>query len=172
MKKISLISIFVLLFLYQCSNEKKNITNNNLNELSYVGGERDKVNEELRLSKEKMWEEANRYKAAITDTTFLQTKGKMSEMAINPFTGNGQNQYYALNQVVYLKALERVKKHLFIKDSLLVCDLKSGVEIRISEDLFQYIMDLLKNWNLGIKEGKYKIVKTKNNSYDIEAIPQ
>ena len=64
MKKISLISIFVLLFLYQCSNEKKNITNNNLNELSYVGGERDKVNEELRLSKEKMWEEANRYKAA------------------------------------------------------------------------------------------------------------
>jgi hypothetical protein len=63
MKKISLISIFVLLFLYQCSNEKKNITNNNLNELSYVGGERDKVNEELRLSKEKMWEEANLQKA-------------------------------------------------------------------------------------------------------------
>lgn len=48
MKKISLISIFVLLFLYQCSNEKKNITNNNLNELSYVGGEGDKVNEELK----------------------------------------------------------------------------------------------------------------------------
>ena len=33
-------------------------------------------------------------------------------------------------------------------------------------------MDLLNNWNLGIKEGKYKIVKTENNGYDVEAIPQ
>ena len=56
-----------------------------------------------------MWEKANKYKASITDTTFLKIKGNMSDAAIDPFNPN-----YAFNQVVYLKALEKSKKTLVI----------------------------------------------------------
>ena len=81
-----------------------------------------------------MWEEANRYKTSITDTTFLKTRGTMSYAAIDLFTGRGFNKDYAFNQVVYLKALQRAQKHLSVVNGQLACDLKSGTEIYISED--------------------------------------
>ena len=44
-------------------------------------------------------------------------------------------------------------------------------KILISEDLYQYIINLFKNWNKGIKEKQYKIIKT-DDGYDIEPIIQ
>lgn len=34
-------------------------------------------------------------------------------------------------------------------------------KILISEDLYQYIINLFKNWNKGIKEKQYKIIKNR-----------
>ena len=160
---------------FQCSSQKGIVVNqqNNEEELVYIGSEQDSINKRIQIEHKKAWEEATKVRESITDSTFLQTKRPMSDDAIAPYnykTGFVEDRAY--NQVIYIKALERVKSHLSIKKGLLICDLKSGVEMKISEDLFQYIMDLLNNWNLGIKEGKYKIVKTENNGYDVEAIPQ
>lgn len=114
-----------------------------------------------------LWKEANQYRATITDSTFLKTKGIMSDNAISPLVSEGWNNDYAYNQVVYLKALERAKRHLSVKDNQFVNLIKSGKEINISEDIYQYICCLFENWNLWIVDGKFKITKDKNGFYDI-----
>ena len=116
--------------------------------------EQDKVSEIVQKFREqekrKMWEEANSYKTSITDTTFLKTRGTMSYAAIDLFTGRGFNKDYAFNQVVYLKALQRAQKHLSVVNGQLACDLKSGTEIYISEDLYLFITGLFKESGIDI----------------------
>ena len=133
--------------------------------------EQDKVSEIVQKFREqekrKMWEEANRYKTSITDTTFLKTRGTMSYAAIDLFTGRGFNKDYAFNQVVYLKALQRAQKHLSVVNGQLACDLKSGTEIYISEDLYLFITDLFKDWNTWLESGKYKIIKDEQGLYTV-----
>ena len=51
-------------------------------------------------------------------------------------------------------------------------NLKSGAEINIAEDLFQYIVGLFNDWNKWVKEGRCKIVKNEEGYYDIETIRQ
>lgn len=114
-----------------------------------------------------LWKEANHYRSSITDSTFLKTKGTMSDKAIDPLIPEGWNNDYAYNQVVYLKAMERVKRHLSVKENQFICSLKSGKEINISEDIYQYICRILENWNLLIAEGKCEITKDENGFYDI-----
>ncbi len=153
-------TIILLISLCQCTGNKKDAVIENSNQVLSMANSTDTE----QTNREKAWEEANKYKASITDTTFLQTKDKMSDSAIDPFNPN-----YAFNQVVYLKALERMKKHLTIKDNQLICNIDSGKDLSISEDLYQYIMDILENWNKGIKEKQYKIIKT-DYGYDIKPI--
>lgn len=114
-----------------------------------------------------LWKEAKQYRAAITDTTFLKTRGLMSDRAIDPLVPGGWNKNYAYNQVVYLKALERAKRHLSVKDNQLIYPLQSGKEINISEDLHQYICRLLEDWNRLIADGRFKITQDENGTYDI-----
>lgn len=114
-----------------------------------------------------LWEEANQYRASITDSTFLKTRGIMSDQAIDPLVSGGWNMNYAYNQVVYLKALERAKRHLSVKDNQFVYPLISGKEINISEDLHQYICRLFEDWNRWIADGRFKITKDENGHYDI-----
>lgn len=133
--------------------------------------EQDKVSEIVQKFREqekrKMWEEANSYKTSITDTTFLKTRGTMSYAAIDLFTGRGFNKDYAFNQVVYLKALQRAQKHLSVVNGQLACDLKSGTEIYISEDLYLFITDLFKDWNTWLESGKYEIIKDEQGLYTV-----
>lgn len=114
-----------------------------------------------------LWEEAYRYQATITDSTFLKTKGIMSDKAIDPLVSGGWNKDYAYNQVVYLKALERAKRHLSVKENKFIYPLKSGNEINISEDIHQYICRLFEDWNRWVADGRCKIAKDKNGFYDI-----
>lgn len=114
-----------------------------------------------------LWEEAYQYQATITDSTFLKTKGIMSDKAIAPLVSGGWNNNYAYNQVVYLKALERAKRHLSVKDNQFIYPLKSGEEINISEDIHQYIYRLFEDWNRWIADGQCKITKDENGFYDI-----
>lgn len=162
-KTCYILSVALLLIsLCQCTDNKKDTATESSNQASSMANSTDTE----QTNREKAWEEANKYKASITDTTFLQTKDKMSDSAIDPFNPN-----YAFNQVVYLKALERTKKHLTIKDNRLICNIGSGKELRISEDLCQYIMNILENWNKGIKEKQYKIIKT-DDGYDVKPVIQ
>lgn len=155
------ITVLIPILLCQCTIKKKD-TSTEDNKTYYVVDSTDTE----QINRKIAWEEANKYKASITDSTFLQTKEKMSDIAIEPFNPN-----YAYNQVVYLKALERAKKHLVVRDNQLICNIDSGEKILISEDLYQYIINVFKNWNKGIKEKQYKIIKT-DDGYDIEPIIQ
>lgn len=65
--------------------------------------------------------------------------------------------------MVYLAALQRAQKHLSIVG--LVCDLKSGAEIYVSEDLFLFIIDLFKDWNTWLESGRYEITKGEEELY-------
>lgn len=133
--------------------------------------EQEKVNEIVRKFREwerkKMWEEANKYKASITDTTFLKTRGTMSYAAIDLLTGRGLNKDYAFNQVVYLEALQRAQKHLSVVNNQLTYNLKSGAEIYISEDLYLFIINLFKDWNTWLKSGKFEIGKDEQGLYTV-----
>lgn len=100
---------------------------------------------------------------------FLVTKGKMSDQAIDYLTPTGWNNDFAYNQIVYISALKRAKKHLSVKNGVFVCDLKSGADINISEDLYKYILDLFADWNKWIQEGKVEIVQI-NGEYNVETI--
>lgn len=100
---------------------------------------------------------------------FLVTKGKMSDQAIDYLTPTGWNNDFAYNQIVYISALKRAKKHLSVKDGVFVCDLKSGADINISEDLYEYILDLFADWNKWIQEGRVEIVQI-NGEYNVETI--
>lgn len=161
MSKIyNILVIFLFIFLCQCTN--KNLEKESGNDNFYVI---DKTDTE-QINRKKAWKEVNKYKASITDTTFLQIKDKMSDKAIDPFNPN-----YAFNQVVYLKALERAKKFLIVRDNQLICSVESGKEILISEDLYQYIINVFDNWNKGIKENQYKIIKI-DDGYGVEPITQ
>lgn len=128
-------------------------------------------NAEISREHKKAWKEASKLRASITDSTFLKTKRPMSDDTIGPYnyqTGFVEDRAY--NQTVYIIAIDRAKKHLSVENNQLVLNLKSGVAINIAEDLFQYIDGLFDDWNQWIKEGKFKIIKTKEGYYDIEPI--
>lgn len=130
-------------------------------------------NEEIASEHKRAWEETRKLRASITDTTFLKTKRPMSDDAIGPYNYHtGLNEDRAYNQTVYTIAIDRAKKFLSVENDQLVLNLKSGTEINIAEDLFQYITGLFDDWNKWVQEGKFKIIKTKEGYYDIEPTSQ
>lgn len=152
-------------FLCQCTNPKETAGDTPRDTLKVTEDAKEKTVDEL-------WEEARQYQATITDTTFLQTKTPMSASAIEPFEGENWNKNFPFNQVVYVAALERAKKHLTVKENRLVCTLTSGAEIKVAEDLFQYIILLFDSWNQEIEKGTFRIVPIEGGGYDIEPAPR
>lgn len=112
-----------------------------------------------RVREKQLWEEARQYKACITDTTFLDTRGPMSLKAIDAWNGEGFNEHYAYNQTVYLAALERVQKRLAVNNGQFVLPFPSGKELHMSEGLYQFIADTVQMWNEQLKTGRFEIVK-------------
>lgn len=142
----------------QLMNEERNKKENTSNDISVSPNQPDN---------KLLWEKAYQYRATITDSTFLKTKGSMSDKAVDPLTSGGWNNNYAHNQVVYLKALERAKRYLSVKDNQFIYPLKSGEEINVSEDIHQYICGLFEDWNRWVTDGRCKITKDENGFYDI-----
>lgn len=133
-----------------------------------VTSENDEADSLREQEHKKAWREAHKYRAIITDSVFLKTTVPMSDQATNYLTPTGWNMDYAYNQVVYLEALERAKKHLAVKNNQLILSLKSGAEINVSDNLFQYIARyVISNWNELIRKGMVKIEKTDKGYYDI-----
>ena len=112
-----------------------------------------------RATEQRLWQEARQYRATLTDTTYLDTRGPMSLAALDAWTGNGFNPDYAFNQVVYLAALERAQKRLTPKDGQLMPAFGSARDLHISEGLYRFILDTLKQWNGMLESGKFEIVE-------------
>ena len=149
------------LFLVGCNGKSNkgnhaDVTDTVFEAISPVDNETDSL---IKLEGENLWKEANRYKASITDTTFLRTRGIMSYAAIDMYTGEGLNKNYAFNRIVYLKALDRARKFLTVADDRLKFNVKSGKEIHISEDLYLFISDLFNEWNKWLESGSHEILK-------------
>ena len=108
---------------------------------------------------DKMMEKANRYRESITDTTYLQTTVEMSYSAIDALNTNGYNDDYIYNQVIYLAALDRARKYLSEQDGKLVCSLSSHDDINVRKDLYEFIIDLFRQWNEMLDTGNFKIIK-------------
>ena len=157
------------LFLIGCngkSNKESHagVTDTVFDAISPVDNETDSL---IKLEGENLWKEAKRYKASITDTTFLRTRGIMSYAAIDMYTGEGLNKNYAFNQIVYLKALDRARKFLTVADDRLKFNVKSGKEIHISEDLYLFISDLFNEWNKWLESGSHEILKDEQGLYTV-----
>ena len=161
MKKVIFISfiLFTSLIFYQCDSKphQNQVTQQNLDE---------QRNAELKREHDQAWAEARSIQ--FSDSDFLQTREPMSMDAIAPYdhhTGLVGNRAY--NQIVWVKAIERAKKKLFVENNQLVLTIKSGAEINVAEDIFEYIVDLFKDWNQWVREGRFEIIKTEGGYYDI-----
>lgn len=140
----------------------------NQGEISYIGSKNDKKNERIEKKNRKEREKIN--KLCFTDADFLKTKQRMSDEAIAPFdykTGLIGDRAY--NQKVYITALGRIKKRLSVRDNQFVLNINSGKEVNMSEDLYEYIIGVIQQWNEWIKKGSFKIISTENG-YDIEPV--
>ena len=89
MKTEMLYILVCCLFLTGCNGKsnKENhadVTDTLFEEISLIDDETDSL---IKLEGENLWKEANRYKASITDTTFLRIRGIMSYAAIDMYTG-------------------------------------------------------------------------------------
>lgn len=108
---------------------------------------------------DKMMEKANRYRESITETTYLQTTVEMSNSAIDALNTDGYNDDYLYNQVIYLAALDRARKYLSEKDGKLICSLSSPEDINVRKDLYDFILDVFRQWNDMLDTGDFKIIK-------------
>lgn len=108
---------------------------------------------------DELMEKANRYRESITDTTYLQTTVEMSYSAIDALNYNGYNDDHLYNQVVYLAALDRARKYLSEKEGKLICSLSSPEDINVRKDLYDFILDVFRQWNGMLDSGNYKIIK-------------
>ncbi len=171
MRTYNLILIIVFGFIACECNNKKSCQQDSAkptNTAEVVDNNPDSGNQE---TIKKLREEAIVFQMGITDTTFLKIEGGMSNQAIDPMTRDGINERFAINQVVYVTALERVKRILSKSDNQLILKVTSGRELHISENLFLYIKNLIDDWNKGIKEGKFRIIEGEKFGYDIEPVP-
>lgn len=153
-------------FLYQCDNNNEvleNQTDKMKDELVAVTTSDFAIVAENRQARE----EAEKLVFSASD--FLQTKEPMSDNAIAPFdykTGLVGDKAY--NIKVYITALERVKRNLYVDNNQLVIKSKSGRELNMAEDLFLYISELICTWNSLIKDGRFDIINVGSDYYDIE----
>ena len=108
---------------------------------------------------DELMEKANMYRESITDTTYLQTTVEMSYSAIDALNADGYNDDYLYNQVVYLAALDRARKYLSEKDGKLICSLSSPEDINVRKDLYDFILDVFRQWNEMLDSGNFKIIK-------------
>lgn len=108
---------------------------------------------------ERMMEKANKYRESITDTTYLQTTVEMSNSAIDALKADGYNDDYLYNQVVYLAALDRARKYLSEQGGKLICSLSSPEDINVRKDLYDFILDVFRQWNEMLDSGNFKIIK-------------
>jgi hypothetical protein len=167
MRKIFyVLSLLMLFILASCTNRE--------NASSLDGTEQTPPQwDELKTRSQQAFKESAELLKTITDSEFLQTTEPMSDKLLemsDPATELREKRAY--NGVIYYKALERVRKHSFEKDNQIYTTLKSGSEVNIAEDLFNYITDTLYVfWNELLKDGAAEIIY-ENELITIGIIPK
>lgn len=153
------------LFLFGCSNNEKS----------------DDVNQKVSLEQKQQNIQTRNAEAldeaeaiSFTDTDFLKTKQPMSSRVIDPIDDEtglvGDNAY---NRKVYMYAVERLKKNAYIKDNQVYVSVKTGAEINMAEDLFDYLTNVLvKEWNIALKEGRYKVITEEKGGFYMMPVQQ
>ncbi|MCR9012074.1 hypothetical protein [Gabonibacter chumensis] len=61
------------------------------------------------------------------------------------------------NVAIYLKALYRLEKHLRIENNRFKWDVKDGAELRITQNIFDYVIDRWEECNDLLETGCYEI---------------
>lgn len=115
---------------------------------------------------DRRWKDAREIE--FTDSDFLITTQPMSDNTIAPLdydTNLVGNHAYDIK--VYLSAFSRVKNVLSVDNDTLSVNVKSGIELNMSEDLFSYIVNVITLWNKWIKNGDFSIIKS-GEGYSIE----
>ena len=69
------------------------------------------------------------------------------------------------NVDTYLRAFERMKAHLKLKDGALVWNIKNGDELNISENIFEYVTGWWSRQNEKLNSGDYKLEIQGNDYY-------
>ncbi|MFR6543099.1 MAG: hypothetical protein ACLUPL_11210 [Butyricimonas virosa] len=69
------------------------------------------------------------------------------------------------NVDTYLRAFERMKAHLKLKDGALVWNIKNGDELNISENIFEYVTGWWSRQNEKLNSGDYKLEIQENGYY-------
>lgn len=155
------LSILMLLFVIaSCNNSdssKTSIDDAKLQHEENVEALRSQI--DINKKNTEAWDYANERVNQFSDDTFLKTTQPMSLEIMDPDPKTGLVGESAYNTLVYTMAVERVKKRSLIKDNQVYTSLKSGQEVNISEDIFDFIINFLyKNWNEGLKEGKLTVI--------------
>lgn len=164
-KKRTFLIFGVSLFLLGCSNNEKS---------DYVT-QKASLEQEQQSVQTRNVEELEKAEAiSFGDTDFLQTKQPMSARIIDPIDDEtglvGDNAY---NRKVYMYAVERLKKNAYIRDNQVYVLVKSGAEINMSEDLFDYLTNVLvKDWNTALKEGRYKVITEEKGGFYMVPLEQ
>ena len=83
------------------------------------------------------------------DSTFLGCKGDLQ------------------NDSIRQKALERMKRHLKVKNNRLTWNLKNGAQIKVSENIYNYIIRAWKQENTRLETGMYAIMEDDKRNYFI-----
>lgn len=69
------------------------------------------------------------------------------------------------NKKNYLQAYNRFIQHLSIKENRFVWDIQNGSQIKISDNIFTYIVEGWESQNKKLATGKYEIITVEDNLY-------
>lgn len=108
-------------------------------------------------------------KIVFTDTTFLKTTEPLDfeDLSIVDMrTGLMGNRLY--NMKNYSLACDRVCRNLRVESGQLVIAAQSGIELYMSEELYQFIGKLVDMWNKDIRSGYLEIVDFEGGGYHVK----
>jgi lipoprotein len=65
----------------------------------------------------------------------------------------------------WIKALERLERHLKVENNLLTWNVKEGHQINMGENVFHFIIEMWERDNAKVRTGRYKLKHVGGNRY-------
>ena len=65
------------------------------------------------------------------------------------------------NVAIYLKALLRLERHLRIENNRFKWEVKEGAELRMTQNIFEYVTDRWEEYNDLLETGRYEVEQEK-----------
>lgn len=93
-------------------------------------------------------------KISYKDSVFLEIKGDLNYPDV---IWGGKD--------VWIQALVRMERHQRIVDNRFVWNVQNGAQIKISENIYEYIVRWWGRENKKLENGKYKLIHVEGNRY-------